>query len=71
MLRGIFYLCCPFPKFNYDFRIVRPSGSISVTQLVLALLSSFSRNTTCVITYSHLEFAKDLRSKTPIVQYAD
>ena len=21
MLRGIFYLCCPFPKFNYDFRI--------------------------------------------------
>ena len=28
MLRGILYLCCPFPKFNYDFRIVRPSGSI-------------------------------------------
>ena len=49
MLRGFFYLCCPFPKFNYDFRIA--------VQLVLTLLSSFSNNTTCVITYSHHEFA--------------
>ena len=47
----------PFPEIQLRFQNSCWGPQFSVTQLVLSLLSSFSNNTTCVITYSHLEFA--------------